>query len=148
MVIIQVREHQVVIVTLFIVYISRFGPAFGLVAKNLVDGGLIVVCIVVCTGKVVPVVFLLGVFVATAGKVKTKPGIDLVRVGDRFCSVVRINFLGAAFLFVIRCRFVIQDWKKTNQYLPLQSESEGEGRRTSVPIDTHANFICFLDQLH
>ena len=57
----------------------------------------------------VPVVFLLGVFVAAAGEVEAEPGVDLVGVGGGFGAIVRIDFLGTAFLFVVCCCFVVEN---------------------------------------
>lgn len=107
--IIKICKHQVIIVTLLAINVIRVSPAFGVVTEDLIDGGLVVVGVVVGSGEVIPVVFLTGVFVAAAGEVETKPGVDFVGVGDVLGAVFGVDFLGATFLFMVCCCFVVED---------------------------------------
>lgn len=111
MLVIEICEHEVIVITLLAIDISGFSPSFGLVAEDLVDGCFVVIGVVVCTGEVIPVVLLLRVLLSAAGEVEAEPGVDFVGVGDCLVSVILVNFLGFAFLFVVGCSFVVENWK-------------------------------------
>jgi hypothetical protein len=126
-IVIQICEHEVVIIALFTIHIPRLGPAFRLITKDFIDSSLVVISIVVGTGEVVPVVFLLRVFVSPAGKVEAEPSIDFVGVGGGFVSVVWVDFLDFAFFFVVCGGFVVQ-------HLPVfVSISLSKGMERAVP---------------
>jgi hypothetical protein len=107
-IVIQICEHEVVIIALLTIHIPRLRPTLRLVTQDFVDSGLVVVGVVIGTGEVVPVVFLLRVFFSSAGKVEAEPGIDFVGVGGGFVSVVWVDFLGFALFFVVCGGFVVQ----------------------------------------
>jgi hypothetical protein len=67
------------VVALFLINIAS--PVF-IVAENFVNCRLVVGSIVVGSSEMVPMVFLLRVFVTSGRKIKTKPGFDLFNITD------------------------------------------------------------------
>lgn len=105
--VVEISEHEVIIVAFLGIDIVAISPAFCLVSENLIDGSLVVFGVVVSAGEMVPVVFLLGVFGSSAGEIESQPGIDLVGVGDGLVSVIGVDFLGFAFLLVVCSGLVV-----------------------------------------
>ena len=108
--VVKICEHEVVIVSLLAIDVSALSPAFCLVAENLVNGSLVVVGIVIRSREVIPVVFLLRVFVPAARKVEAEPCVDFVRIGDCLVAVFFINLLSLTTLLVVCCCLVIKNW--------------------------------------
>jgi hypothetical protein len=107
--VIQVCEHEIVIIALLAVNVATLCPAFGLVPKDLVDGSLAIFGIVISAGEVIPVILLLGILAAPPAKVEAQPGINLVGVRDGLCAVVRIDFLRKAFFLMISSCLMIEN---------------------------------------
>jgi hypothetical protein len=102
----MVFPDEIIEVAFLRVY-AVFSPSFT-IAKDLVNGRLLIVIVVVCSGKVFPMPLHLGVFVAAARKGESKPCIDLVWIADCLCSIVAVNLLGATLFKLVRCSLVVQ----------------------------------------
>jgi hypothetical protein len=141
--IVEIREHEVIVVTFLGIDVSWIGPAFCFVAEDLVDGGLVVVGVIISAREVIPVVFLLGVFVPAAREVEAEPGVNFVGVGDGLVAVFLVDLLGFASLFVVGCCFVVEDW-----WVSLYDRESLRTREliTSVPIDAEPDLVCLAHQ--
>jgi hypothetical protein len=106
--IVETSKHQIILVTLLAVNIIAGSPAFCLVAKDLVDCGLVVVGIVIGAGEGVPVILLLRIFITASREIDAKLGIDLVRVGDGLVTIFLVNLLCFALLLVVCSGFVVE----------------------------------------
>lgn len=98
--------YQIIEVAFF--GIDGFGPVLS-VAEDLVDGGFLVIIVIVCPGKVIPMVLHLGILSFAAWKIKSKPGIYLVRVRNNLLPIVVVHFLRPAFFEFVPGSLVIQD---------------------------------------
>ena len=107
--IVEICEHEVIVVAFLAIDVSRLSPTFSLVAKNLIDSSLVVIGVVVGAREMVPVVLLLRVFSSSAGKVEAEPGVDFVGVRYGLVAVFFVDFLSFASLFVVCCCLVIED---------------------------------------
>jgi hypothetical protein len=108
--IVEIREHEVIVVPFLGINVTALGPAFCFVTEDLVDGCLVVVCIVIGAAEVVPMVLLLGVFFSSPGEVKAEPRVDLVGIRYGLVAIFFVDFLGFASFFVVCCRLVVEDW--------------------------------------
>jgi hypothetical protein len=107
--VVEVCEHEVVVVTLLRINVSTLSPPLCLITEDLVDGCLVVVRIVVSATEVIPMIFLLRVFIPSTREVEAEPSVDFIGVRDGLVSVFFVNFLGFASFFVVCSCFVVED---------------------------------------
>lgn len=109
MIIVEICEHEIIIVALLTINIASCSPTFSLVSQDLVDSCLIVLSVIVGAGEVIPMILLSRMLFAAAREVEAEPGVDFVGVGNGFVAIFLVDFLGFAFFFVVGCCFVIED---------------------------------------
>ena len=95
------------------------------VAENSKDARFIVSCIVICPAKMVPMVLLLAVLVASTSKIKSKPCFHLKWLTNIFGAIILIHRLYTTLFLPISSSLVIQH---------------------SIKIQPDLRFLCRLTQ--
>jgi hypothetical protein len=104
--VVQVGKHEEIGIAALVInsLTPTFTLALDLENRILSRGG-----VEVCTAKVVPVVLLLRVLVASAIKVEAQPCGNLMTVGNCLLAVVGVDFNDVALLFLVGSSFVVED---------------------------------------
>lgn len=111
-----------ILIALLIINIRHSSPPLPLLPQNLINRLLPpILRIVIHATKVIPMVLHIAVLVATAGKVKAHPGLDLVLVRLELVAVVLLDFGCPAGFFVVGGELVVQD------RVPVEADVVGFG---------------------
>lgn len=86
---------------------ARFYPVISFITEDFISCGFVINGVKIGALKMIPVVFLLGVFLSSSGEVESEPGFDLVGGGDAFGLFVWVDFAGVAFFSVVGGCFVV-----------------------------------------
>ncbi|KAG9701318.1 putative alpha-amylase, partial [Aureobasidium melanogenum] len=103
--VVQVRKHEEISITSLVVH--RLTPALTL-SLNLENRILARSSIIIRTTKMIPMVLLFRVFIASAIEVETQPCSNLLALGDLLVAVVGVYFNNVAFLFFVGGGFVVE----------------------------------------
>ncbi|MNM82342.1 hypothetical protein D3C81_943700 [compost metagenome] len=106
MAVIDVREHQIVIVAEFVIYV--LGPLLVL-GMNTEDAGTAFLIVIIRSVEMLPVPFEGGVVISTAREGEFGPALNFERLGNLLGPVIRIDFNYFKALGLIRTRLMVHD---------------------------------------
>ena len=71
--------------------------------------------VLTCASEMIPVVLHVGIGILAARECETKPGIDLIRIGNNTITIIIVHFLDSTLFKLVSCCFVVQhsiDYKR------------------------------------